>query len=83
MTIDQAIKIGQLNRPKARSAVLANPFAEHGAAMGEGKFDALRERLFKKLMRLRDRQRAELLAQGCSYDESHDAIVPPGWVRGH
>jgi hypothetical protein len=81
VTIDQAIKISQLNASKsAREA--SNPFAGQAASMsGEG-VEAVRERLLKKFMRLRDRLQGEDLAAGWSYDERFDVTVPPGYVQG-
>ena len=42
---------------------------------------AIRERLVEKLERLKLRFREQDLAAGWSYDEAHDHMVPPGWVR--
>lgn len=41
----------------------------------------IRERLVQKLQRLRDRMMPEMIAEGWSYDEANDQMVPPGWVR--
>lgn len=43
--------------------------------------DALRERIIRKLRRLRDRDMPDMIAAGWSYDEDYDHMVPPGWVR--
>lgn len=43
--------------------------------------DELREKIIRKLKRLREREKPNWIAQGWSYDEEHDHMVPPGWVR--
>jgi hypothetical protein len=37
---------------------------------------------FKKLRRLSERDRREKLEAGWSIDESHDHLIPPGWIKG-
>jgi hypothetical protein len=78
VTIDQAIKISQIGASKMQREAPPNPF-EHEAAPGE--IEQLREKLFRKLMRLGDRMRAESLAKGWTLDEENDALIPPGWVK--
>jgi hypothetical protein len=41
----------------------------------------LRERIVRKLQRMKLPDRRELIAKGWSYDEEHDHMAPPGWVR--
>lgn len=43
--------------------------------------EAMRERLFQKLERLRKREERRMIAEGWTIDEAHDHLVPPGWVR--
>jgi hypothetical protein len=78
VTIEQAIKISQLNRPKTPPS---NPFHEEGAATGETNVEEVRERLLAKMLRLQARERAKLIDQGWTYDEAYDQVVPPGWVK--
>lgn len=83
VTIDQAIKIAQLNASKTREAdALPNPFADKAAAMGGNEVDELREGIFAKLVRLRERTQREQLDAGWTYDESFDVMIPPGYVQG-
>ena len=79
VTIDQAIKISQIGAARDKGA--RDPFADPTANMGEEEDEELRERLIRKLLALRRREHAELLTQGWTYDEQHDCIVPPGWVK--
>jgi hypothetical protein len=80
VTIDQAIKISQLNASKKAKA-LPDPFAEQAASPSAETIEALRERILKKFERLAERGRRERIEAGWSYDERHDAMVPPGWVK--
>ena len=83
VTIDQAIRIAQLNASKTREAeALPNPFADKAAAMGGNGVDELKEGIFAKLMRLRERTQREQLEAGWAYDESFDLMIPPGYVQG-
>jgi hypothetical protein len=83
VTIDQAIKISQMNASKARpqEEELPDPIAEEAASMTPDDVHELRERLVRKLQAIRRRDRPALLAQGWSYDEEHDRDIPPGWVK--
>jgi hypothetical protein len=76
VSVAEAIRIVQLHGSKAqRSAIeeIEPPAAE---------IEEIRERLFNKLERLRKREMAKALERGWTLDESHDCIVPPGWIRG-
>jgi hypothetical protein len=82
VTIDQAIKISQLNASKRKKAEAdPDPFAE--PERGADAFDghSVREDLVRKLRRLRDREMPDWIAKGWSFDEEYDHLVPPGWVR--
>jgi hypothetical protein len=83
VTIDQAIKISQMNarKAKAQEELLPDPYAEQAASMTPDDVHQLRERLVRKLQAIRRRDRPALLAQGWSYDEEYDREIPPGWVR--
>jgi hypothetical protein len=84
VTIDQAIKISQMNARQAKpreEEELPDPFAEQAASMTPDDVHELRERLVRKLQALRRRDRPALLAQGWSYDEEYDRDIPPGWVK--
>ena len=75
VSVAEAIRIVQLHGSKVerQSIEEMEPPADEIAAV--------RERLVTKLMRLRERERPEMLAQGWSLDERHDCMVPPGWIR--
>jgi hypothetical protein len=79
VSITDAIRIAQLHGSKAERSAVANPFQSQ--ALSDGGAEGARERLFKKLMRLKKRRTAERLADGWVYDEEHGLIVPPGWVK--
>ena len=84
VTIDQAIKISQMNARQAKpreEEELPDPFAEQAASMTPDDVHELRERLVRKLQAMRRRDRPELLAHGWGYDEEHDRDIPPGWVK--
>jgi len=83
VTIDQAIRISQLNAPKKKEQEeeLPNPFAEEAAAMTPDDVAELREKLVRKLRRMRDRDMPDMIAKGWSFDEEHEQMVPPGWAR--
>lgn len=76
VSVADAIRIVQLHGSKAQRQSIEElePPAEE--------IEEIRERLFKKLERLRKREMAKDLERGWSHDESHDCMVPPGWVRG-
>ena len=80
VTIDQAIKISQIGASKTQREA-SNPFEEEAAAAGAGEVEEWRGKLFRKLMRLRDRIRGENLAKGWTLDEENDCLIPPGWVK--
>jgi hypothetical protein len=82
VTIDQAIKISQMGAAKKEPDELSDPFAEQGASMSEEDADKLRDSIFGKLQRLRERDRRDQLEAGWSYDESYDLMIPPGYVQG-
>jgi len=79
VSIADAIRIAQLHGSKAERSALANPFQSQELSAG-GAEDA-RERLFKKLLRLKRRRTAERLAEGWAYDEELGLAVPPGWIK--
>ena len=83
VTVDQAIRIVQLggSSRKQEPEELPDPFAEEAARMTPDDVAALREKLVRKLRRMRDRDMPEWIAQGWSFDEDHDHLVPPGWTR--
>lgn len=82
VSIDQAIKIAQLNsRIKGDGEAFSDPFAEQAALMTEDDVQALRDRVLLKLERLAQRRIAEKIEAGWQFDEEHDALAPPGWVR--
>jgi|SRR6185369_12866870 len=81
VSIDQAIKISQIGASKARRDAAPDPFEEEAAAMGPGEVDEWREKMVRKLMRLRDRERRDCLAKGWTLDEETDQLIPPGWVK--
>jgi hypothetical protein len=81
VSIDQAIKISQIGASKARREAAPDPFEEEAAAMGPGEVDQFREKMVRKLMRLRDRERRDCLAKGWTLDEENDRLIPPGWVK--
>lgn len=76
VSVAEAIRIVQLHGSKAQQSAIEElePPAEE--------IEEIRERLFKKLERLRKREMARALSEGWTLDESHDCIVPPGWIRG-
>ena len=81
VSIDQAIKISQIGASKTRREAAPDPFEEEAAAMGPGEVDQFREKMVRKLMRLRDRERRDCLAKGWTLDEENDRLIPPGWVK--
>ena len=42
----------------------------------------VRERLIRKIGKMRERSDLEKLAAGWTKDESYDLMIPPGYVRG-
>lgn len=86
VTIDQAIKISQLNAAKAkREGAAGNPFEDE---QDEPEYDYhedvadIRERIVRKLQLMKKRDMPDMIAQGWSYDERYDHMVPPGWIHG-
>jgi molybdenum-dependent DNA-binding transcriptional regulator ModE len=82
VTIADAIRIAQLGGSKKQEPdELPDPFAEEAARMTPDDVAALREKLVRKLRRMRERDMPEWIAQGWSFDEEHDHMVPPGWTK--
>lgn len=77
ISVAEAIKIAQLDFAKANTGEQRRMSDEQAA----GDIEALREELFRRFMKLRERNMREQLEQGWSYDEERDRTVPPGWVR--
>jgi hypothetical protein len=82
VSVAEAIRIMQIHGTRAQADALPDPFQEQADAMGPDEVHELRERLVRKLQRLRKRDRVKKLAMGWSYDESWDVDIPPGWVKG-
>jgi hypothetical protein len=83
VTIDQAIKISQIGASsRKQEEELPDPFADEAARMTPDDVTALRERLVRKLRRMRERDMPDRVAEGWSFDKEHDQMVPPGWVKG-
>lgn len=81
LTIDQAIKISQLNARRQGGGPPVAGAGEEGADRSE-EVEQLRARVLKKMLRMRERLQLEDIARGWLYDESYDTIVPPGYVKG-
>lgn len=79
VTIAEAIRISEQGARAAREA--PNPFEEQAQTMSGAEVDALRSAVFKKLLRLKDRDEQEQLSQGWTRDEESGVLVPPGWTR--
>jgi hypothetical protein len=77
VSVTEAIRIVQLHGNKSQRGEVA------GVEPPEEEIEAVRQRLFDKLGRLRKREMPRMLAQGWMYDEERDHMVPPGWVRLH
>jgi hypothetical protein len=82
VTIDQAIRIARLNGSKKRDEEFPVPFVEEAAEPDEEDVEEIKERLFAKLRRLRERTEREQLEAGWTYDESYEQMIPPGYVKG-
>ena len=85
VTIDQALKIAQSGGTSgsgrgAREA--ATSWHEEPDAIDPDEVEAARERIIRRLQRIKAREMPRKLAAGWSYDESHDLMIPPGWVKG-
>lgn len=81
VSVAEAIRIVKLHGSAKQQAEFDDPFAEQAASMTEEDAHELREKLVRKLRRLRDRDMPDWIAQGWSFDEEADHMVPPGWVR--
>ena len=81
MTIDQAIKVSQMLGSKTGDGAPSDPFADDRDANGARDMEGVRSRLEATLNRVMQRVRREQLEAGWTYDESHDLMIPPGWVR--
>ena len=75
-SVAEAIRIVQLHGSKAQQQQRIEEMQPP-----DEEIEAMRERLFNKLERLRRREMPRMLEQGWSHDEAHDCMVPPGWVR--
>jgi len=75
-------RFSQLHGSAQQQEMLPDPFVEEAAAMSEEEIAELRERILRKLRRLRDRDMPDMIAEGWTFDEAHDQMVPPGWLRG-
>lgn len=82
VTIDQAIKISQSGSSKAQAQAQEQDWDEEDGSTYEEEIDAIRERIVRKLQRMKWLEMPERLAEGWSYDESYDSMIPPGWVKG-
>jgi len=78
VSVAQAIRIVQVHGSKKQQEMLTNPFAGQAASMSEEDIEEARERLFRKIERLRKREMPRKLAEGRTHDETHDCMVPPG-----
>jgi hypothetical protein len=81
VSVAEAIRIVQSHGSKAEREQ-QDYFAQQAAEMGGDDIEAVRKRLLKKFERLRKREMARALDEGWTLDESHDCIVPPGWIKG-
>jgi hypothetical protein len=75
VSVAEAIRIVQLHGSKAQKGEM-DRYEQPAIDVAE-----VRKRLLAKLNRPRERMLPELLSQCWSFDEEHDQIVPPGWVR--
>ena len=83
VSVAEAIRIVQTHgSKKQQEEMLPDPYAEEAARMTQDEVAELREKIVRKLRRLRDRDMPQRIAEGWSFDEEHDHMVPPGWVRG-
>jgi hypothetical protein len=83
VSVAEAIRIVQVHGSKRQQEMLSSPFAHQAASMSEEDIEEARERLFRKIERLRKREMPRMLAEGWTHDETHDCMVPPGWVKDH
>jgi hypothetical protein len=83
VSVAEAIRIVQVHgSKKQKEELLPDPYAEEAASMTPDDVHELRERIVRKLQRMRERDRVDKLEQGWSYDESYDVDIPPGWIKG-
>lgn len=75
VSVAEAIRIVQLHGNKAQKQSVEN------VDLPDDEIEAVRQRILNKLQRLRERMIPEMLAEGWSYDEAHDHMVPPGWAK--
>jgi hypothetical protein len=75
VSVAEAIRIVQLHGSKTQRQSI------DAVEPPEDEVAAIREPLVQKLQRLRNQMIPEMIAEGWSYDEAHDHMVPPGWVR--
>jgi hypothetical protein len=75
VSVAEAIRIVQIHGSKAQQQRIEE------IEPPEDEIEAVRERLFNKLQRLRERCMKEDVEKGWSYDEEHNMTIPPGWVR--
>jgi hypothetical protein len=82
VSVSEAIKITQMaqgaGRGGGRGAGHFMSIEEEAASMNEQQVEALRDKLRKKLNRLRDRMIRE---EGWTLDEATGHGVPPGYIR--
>jgi hypothetical protein len=81
VSVAEAIRIVQAHGSKKEQEELPDPFAEQAASMSTDQVDEIRESIIRKLRRYRQREMPRWIAQGWSFDEAYDHMVPPGWVR--
>jgi len=81
VSVAEAIRIVQAHGSKKQQEELPDPFAEQAASMSTDQVDEIRESIIRKLRRYRQREMPRWIAQGWSFDEAYDHMVPPGWVR--
>jgi len=76
VSVAEAIRIVQLHGSKAQQATIED-MESPAEEVAE-----IRERLIRKLRKLRERHMGEQLAEGWSFDDSWEQMIPPGWVKG-
>lgn len=87
VTIDQAIKISQIapragNGGMTRKQWEQGSFEDEAEDMGYDAIEEVRERIMRKLAKMRQRDDREKLAAGWTWDESWGLMIPPGYVQG-
>jgi hypothetical protein len=81
VSVAEAIRIVQLHGSRTQREAVGKSLQQQAGGMSGTDVDELRERVFKKIQRLRERDRRDRLAEGWTLDERHDCLVPPGWLR--